>query len=325
MEAIKKESVGAYEWLLGEPVELWARYTFPVDLKCPNNTTNFVESFNGKIELFRYKPIYILLEEVRRKFMKTIANRFNVAKTWVGHVVPRVKVMLRKIEMESRCCIVTPAGRGYFEVLDGKTTFTVNLDHHHCDCMVWDIIGIPCKHGIRCILRERHDIELYVHEAYTISSYLKTYDVMMHPIKDPVFWKQRQCPQLSPPPVGLARGRPPNERRRDKTEQRRKFTRSNTLRWSTCKQFGHNSRSHREGNVLDIRRGKDKARIPKIGCKRRVGRPSKADGSTSKKSKTAAESSSQPTPPSATEPSLLNTCIRRQTRSVTAASRQAEC
>ena len=81
MEAIKKQSVGAYEWLLGEPVELWARYTFPVDVKCPDNTTNFVESFNGKIELFRYKPIYILLEEIRRKFMKTIANQFNVAKT----------------------------------------------------------------------------------------------------------------------------------------------------------------------------------------------------------------------------------------------------
>ena len=51
MEAIKKESVAAYDWLLGELVENWARYTFPVHLNCPDNTTNFVESFNGKIEL----------------------------------------------------------------------------------------------------------------------------------------------------------------------------------------------------------------------------------------------------------------------------------
>jgi len=107
MEAIKKESVGAYKWSMAEPIELWARYTFPVSVKCPDNTSNFVESFNGKIELFRYKPIFILLKEIRSKFMKTIANKFNVAKTWVGHVVPRVKVMLTKTELESRSCKVT--------------------------------------------------------------------------------------------------------------------------------------------------------------------------------------------------------------------------
>ena len=102
-----------------------------------------------------------------------IANRFNVAKTWVGHVVPRVKVMLTKTELESRSCIVTPVGRDVFEVLDGSTTFIVNLTHRYYDCIVWDISGIPCKHGIRCILRERQHIDLYGHEAYTISSYLK--------------------------------------------------------------------------------------------------------------------------------------------------------
>ena len=118
LEAIMKESVGAYEWLMDEPIELWARYTFPISIKCLDNTTNFVESFNGKIELFRYKPIFILLEEIKRKFTKTIANRFNVAKTWIGHVLPRVKVMLIKIELESSC-IATPASRGVLKVLDG--------------------------------------------------------------------------------------------------------------------------------------------------------------------------------------------------------------
>ncbi|KAJ8428379.1 hypothetical protein Cgig2_011136 [Carnegiea gigantea] len=65
MEAIKRESVVAYEWSLGEPVEHWARYTFPIHLKCLDYTTNFIESFNGMIELCRYKPIFTLLEEIR--------------------------------------------------------------------------------------------------------------------------------------------------------------------------------------------------------------------------------------------------------------------
>jgi len=37
--------------------------------------------------------------------------------------------------------------------------------------MYWDISGIPCKYSIRCILRERKDLENFVDEAYTIERY----------------------------------------------------------------------------------------------------------------------------------------------------------
>ena len=116
---------------------------------------------------------------------------------------------------------------------------------------------------------------------------MKTYDLIMYPIKDHVFWKQRQCTKLAPLPVELIRGRPPSERRRDRNEKRKKYSRSNTLRCSKCKYFGYNSRSHREGNVLGIRRGNVKPRKSKVGEKRRVGRPSKDDENTSKKAKIA--------------------------------------
>lgn len=90
-----------------------------------------------------------------------------MAKTLSGHVVPKVKLLLTKTELESRSSILTFLGRGMFEVLDDSTTFTVNIVEYYCDCMVWDISGITYKHGIRHILRERQDIELYIHEAYT--------------------------------------------------------------------------------------------------------------------------------------------------------------
>ena len=44
--------------------------------------------------------------------MKTIANRFKVGKSWPGHVVPRVKMIITETELESRGCIVSPAGEG---------------------------------------------------------------------------------------------------------------------------------------------------------------------------------------------------------------------
>ena len=167
-------------------------------MKCPDNTTNFVESFNGKIEKLRYMPIFTFLEEIRRKFMKTIAHRFKAAKSWPSAVVLRVKLLLVKAELSSRESLVTPAGRRVFEVLDGVTSLTVDLNVHHCDYMAWDINGIASKHGASYILGERLDIESFVNPSYTIKSYLHTYVVIMHPIKDPVFWKLRDYPRLGP-------------------------------------------------------------------------------------------------------------------------------
>ncbi|KAJ8441647.1 LOW QUALITY PROTEIN: hypothetical protein Cgig2_019781 [Carnegiea gigantea] len=135
MEAIK-ESVAENEWLLREPrIGLGIHFLL---LKFPDNTTNFVESFNWKIEKLRSKPIFTLLEEIRRKFMKTIAHRFKVPKSWPGVVVP------------NRECLVTPARRGIFEVLNGVTSFTVDLNVHHCDCMdpvFWKVKECPSALG----------------------------------------------------------------------------------------------------------------------------------------------------------------------------------
>ena len=45
MEKIKNE----------KPKDLWARYEFDTDLKAPNNTINFMDNFNRKIEKYRHK------------------------------------------------------------------------------------------------------------------------------------------------------------------------------------------------------------------------------------------------------------------------------
>ncbi|KAJ8439681.1 hypothetical protein Cgig2_022209 [Carnegiea gigantea] len=99
-------------------------------------------------------------------------------------------------------------------------------------------------------------------------------------------------------------------------------------------QFRHNSRSHREDNVLELRRGKDKPRKPKVGDKRRVGRPRKVDENTSKKAKTtqsalsqrtiATPSTSQPKKPrtSSSQPTRPQPSSIRQTRSQTISSRK---
>jgi len=71
---------------------------------------------------------------VMEKFMSTIAKRAEICQEWTGRVVPKVKTLLTKLEVESRCCMITPAGMGEYFVQDGRTKFTVDLNVGHCDC-----------------------------------------------------------------------------------------------------------------------------------------------------------------------------------------------
>ncbi|KAJ8420009.1 hypothetical protein Cgig2_008343 [Carnegiea gigantea] len=172
----------AYEWLLDELVKHWAKYTFDPKLKCPNNRTNFVESFTSKIKKYKYKLIFSLLE---RKFMKTITNRLRISKEQKGKVVLKVKLLLVKAEKENQACRLTLAGKGIFEVFEGPTHFII----------------IPLS-------------------------------------------------------IDIKRGRPQTERR-DITERGKEFTRSSTLKYSYCKQFGEDSPSYNK------KRGKRRVRSPR--------------------------------------------------------------
>ena len=109
-----------------------------------------------------------------------------------------MKLLSVKAEKESRGCRLALAGKGIFEVIKRPTQFTVDLNKHHCDCMVWAISRIPCKHATSCILDERLDLESFVNEAYTVDKYRQTYDMCMRPIPDPIFWEDRDCLRIAP-------------------------------------------------------------------------------------------------------------------------------
>jgi len=64
--------------------------------------------------------------------------------------------------------------------------------------MFWGITGIPCKHAIRSIIRERKDLEDFVDESYSIEKYELAYNVVIHPIRDPQLWQERDLPKLGP-------------------------------------------------------------------------------------------------------------------------------
>jgi len=118
MEKISEKDPGAYHWLRdNEKLELWARFKFDTNLKCDDNTNNFVESFNHAIVKFRGLPILTMLEEIRKLIGSRFVKRFEKSQKWNGRLVPFVHKKLLITEMESRNCThLVHAGQGEFDV-----------------------------------------------------------------------------------------------------------------------------------------------------------------------------------------------------------------
>ena len=78
LEKIREKDPGAYHWLRGnEKLELWARFKFDTNLKCDDNTNNFLESFNHAIVKFRDLPSLTMLEEIRKLIGSRFVKRFE--------------------------------------------------------------------------------------------------------------------------------------------------------------------------------------------------------------------------------------------------------
>ena len=142
-------------------------------------------------------------------------------------------------------CRLTLAGDNEFEIWEEGTTYVVNLRNGTCDCRVWAVSGIPCKHALTCIFHNRENPENYCHPYLTTEAYMRTYSDMIHPLPDESSWSDVEHETVEPPYRKRMPGRPKKCRRREPDEPvpHNIHKRSTTLRCCVCKEFGHNKRT----------------------------------------------------------------------------------
>ncbi|GAB2253904.1 hypothetical protein Droror1_Dr00021713 [Drosera rotundifolia] len=69
-----------------------------------------------------------------------------------------------------------------FEVVDQKRTHVVDLLERKCNCRVWQVNGIPCKHVCACIEATGEALHGYCDSYFTIESYKITYKEIFNPM-----------------------------------------------------------------------------------------------------------------------------------------------
>ncbi|XP_057532810.1 uncharacterized protein LOC130810690 [Amaranthus tricolor] len=174
MNAIKKISVDAFDYLNAIPPKHWSRHAFPNRSKSGMLLNNCCESFNN------------VLRE-RSAVKREGSSKFQ------GVVMPSVVKLIENNE---------------------KSCHGVRLSLLMFSSLRWTLIGILCKHAIACIVYRKLDYIDFVYEAYHVKTYAKTYGPRFHGTPGHKMWPTSTNPKPLPPPFRKISGRPNKRKRR---------------------------------------------------------------------------------------------------------------
>lgn len=197
--------------------------------------------------------------------MVRLATRREVCEGWErDDICPNIAKRVQILRQESRTCKAYFSAKGEFEVQDGKSVLPVSLNNRTCACNLWQISGIPCKHGMRAILHAKEDPHKFVSNWYSVEVYKRAYSYNIKSIPDKEQWPEPDItlPEIAPPAMKRGAGRPPRNRKRAEDEQQ-KGKRSKTIRCSNCQVLGHNALTCKGGPTTKQKKegNKNKAKV----------------------------------------------------------------
>ncbi|KAK9204559.1 hypothetical protein WN943_014821 [Citrus x changshan-huyou] len=93
-----------------------------------------------------------------------------------------------------------------------------------CECGMWQVSGVPCKHAVAAILHKGGQPEDYVHHYLTKESFMMTYMGTIKPIPDECAWPEVEAEpsldvvvpvKVGPPDIKTLVGRPKKKRTKE--------------------------------------------------------------------------------------------------------------
>ncbi|KAK9992591.1 hypothetical protein SO802_027576 [Lithocarpus litseifolius] len=209
MQYIKDMDKKAYEYLANIAPEQWSRSHFTPRALTDCLVNNLSESFNSMILKSRDKPILVMLEWIRVKFMTRLYTKKEEIQKYAGKLCQSIQDKLEKLKDESKPFSATPAGSFLYEVASQYKRHVVDLVKKSCSCRYWDLDGIPCKHVITAIYTNIETPETYTHLCYHKETYMEIYNEVLSPMPGQSEWAETGQPAHVAPHIYKPPGRPP--------------------------------------------------------------------------------------------------------------------
>ncbi|KAK1563271.1 hypothetical protein Q3G72_025243 [Acer saccharum] len=246
MERMRTESAAAHRWLLEKDHVHWSRAFFKDTAMCDMLCNNMCEAFNAAILKARDKPVITLMEMIRNYLMKRLVRKRSEVEKLQHAIGPKVFKFVEKLKLESTICHSEYNGNSTFQVRGhADEQYVVDIKRRTCACNKWQLIGIPCIHGMSALMSSNRDPIQFIDNMYKKESFLRVYTPVIYGINGPSLWPKTNDKPLQCPEFKKQRGRPKKARHLqfDKvrvggtTKLRRNYIK---IRCSKCNQQGHN-------------------------------------------------------------------------------------
>ncbi|GKV08367.1 hypothetical protein SLEP1_g20005 [Rubroshorea leprosula] len=147
----------AKERLMKLDPKFWCKAFFDTDAKCDAVDNNMSETFNGFILDARHNGPLSLLEDLRRKCSKRNIEKLEFAdRKFKGQFGPKIWEKIEEHRSKMTRCHIKSQARWHYEVEERPYSFLVNVRECTCSCRVWQLNGIPCRHGM-LVIQHRDD------------------------------------------------------------------------------------------------------------------------------------------------------------------------
>ena len=166
----------------------------------------------------RDKSILSMLEWIRARLMSRLYIKKTGIEKYGGNLCPSIQKKLEQLKLKCKGFCAIPSGKFVYEVDNERERHVMDLVNRTCSCRVWDLTGIPCKHGVAAIFVNREKPEDYTHPCYYKDAYVETYKTPIPPMPGQSEWMSYGQPKPVAPVVYKLPGRPPMKRKRDADE-----------------------------------------------------------------------------------------------------------
>ncbi|CAI9281057.1 unnamed protein product [Lactuca saligna] len=251
----------AHQYLMEKDPKTWSRAFFQTGRCCDAIENGFSESFNAVIVDARKKPIITMLEEIRLYMMDRIYNMKLKGQQWGNHICPEIRDKVNLLKKAQRHYQVLPSGLNQFEVRGAIDAYEVDLERKTCSCRLWQLNGYGCAHSVARISFLNRDVEAYVDNMFSTTTFRKIYNYRIAPMNSSDMWPETNYT----PPLPLINrrmpGRPTTKRKKSTTENtgtHRVSKAGKKIRCSICKEIGHNKATcpQRRPQKLNVKKQK---------------------------------------------------------------------
>ncbi|XP_034210737.1 uncharacterized protein LOC117623844 [Prunus dulcis] len=164
------------------PKESWS-YAYFKGNRYGEMCNNASESFNSWIFELRALPICQMVDGIRSKLKKMMAEWSRKAEQWCSVLCPMMERTLNERLMVGRNWNVSRCSASVYDV-HAEICVKVDLANRLCSCHEWQIKGFPCVHALFAIQKDSSCIHEYTDDHFKSSYFRCSYAFSISPIPD---------------------------------------------------------------------------------------------------------------------------------------------